>query len=144
MKQIILSACLITFIACFVSCRKENKDISTSIIGTWELRHSSAAMNPTTNNYPRGNGNLLKFTNDSYEIYKNNQLVQSGYYTIVNDSTVEENVCLVFSAGRFTNRIIYDGNYNDSKQFIEISNNKLTFISGCYALDDGHTSEYEK
>ncbi len=34
------------------------------------------------------------------------------------DETVEENVCLVFQAGEFTNRIIYDGDSNAVKVFL--------------------------
>ena len=111
-------------------------------VGNYEKR--SAAMNPIINKFPPGNGNILKYTNTNYEIYENGQLVKSGKYTIISDTTVEASVCPVFPAGQYTNRIIYDSNDNAAKEFIQISNNKLTFISGCYALDAGHSSEYER
>ncbi len=145
MKNSILIFC---FITCFVSCKKESpqekNELSASIIGTWELRQTTAAMNPDETNYLPGNGNVLKFTNASYENYTNGQLVKSGAYVIVKDKTVEKSVCLVIPSGQFMNRIIYDSNYNDNKIFIQFSNNKLTFISGCYAYDARHSSEYER
>jgi hypothetical protein len=145
MKQLILLACLVFIVTFFVSCKKNNaENTSTSIIGSWELRQTSAAMNPLVNNYPEGNGNIIKFSEANYEIYENGQLKKSGQYKVIADTTVEESVCLVFPDGQFTNRIIYDNDYNASKIFLEISGNNLSFVSGCYAVDDGHRSEYER
>ena len=148
MKNIIVFISTITLIFCFESCIKtscgEDKNISSSIIGTWELRKTTAAMNPIGMTYPAGNGNILKFNNDNYEVYKNKQLVKTGKYIIVIDSTVEKSVCLEFTPDRYTNRVVYDGNFNEPKEFFEISNDQLTFISGCYAVDAGHTSTYER
>ncbi len=42
---------------------------------------------------------------------------------------------------QFTNLIIYDTSYNAPKIFIQISDNKLTFISGWYASDGRCSSE---
>lgn len=123
---------------------KENTDTTISIIGSWELRQTSAAMNPAITNYPAGNGNILKFTTSAYETYSNGQLVKAGNYLIIKDTTVAENICLEFPAGQYTNRIVYDNNYNNTKIFVQISKNQLTFISGCYAYDAGHTSQYER
>jgi hypothetical protein len=149
MKYIILIISFSTLITFSESCKKntankENSDIPTSIAGSWELRQSSGGMMPGANDYPKGNGNILKFINTNYETYENGRLIKSGQYFIIRDTTVEANVCLVLPAGRYTNRIIYDSSYNTTKEFIEISNNKLTFISGCYAYDAGHSSEYER
>lgn len=145
MRHLILSVCLVTFVACFISCKKdslkENQDTSSSIIEIWELQKISGMI---TINYPAGKGNILKFTKGNYELYENNRLVKNGDYKIVKDSTVEENVCLVFATNRFTDRIIYDNNLTKPKEFLEIENNKLTIISGCYALDGGSTFEYKK
>ena len=101
-------------------------------------------MNPVVNNYSEGNGNIIKFSETNYEMYENGQLKKSGPYSVLEDTTVEETVCLVFPDGQFTNRIIYDNDYNASKIFLEISGNKLSFVSGCYAVDAGHRSEYER
>ncbi|HEY9364328.1 MAG TPA: hypothetical protein VIQ00_13765 [Chitinophagaceae bacterium] len=145
MKQVMHLACLAVFIIFFVSCKKQKaQNTSTSIIGSWELRQTSAAMNPVVNNYSEGNGNIIKFSETNYEMYENGQLKKSGPYSVLEDTTVEETVCLVFPDGQFTNRIIYDNDYNASKIFLEISGNKLSFVSGCYAVDAGHRSEYER
>lgn len=113
-------------------------------MGTWELRKTSGAMNPAVSEYPAGNGHILTFTDNDYGIYVNGQLTKSGTYTIVNDSTVSETVYLQFPAGRFPNRIVYDNDYGAGKVFMEISNNRLVFISGNYAVDGGHSEEYER
>jgi hypothetical protein len=148
MKQILLAILFGGFIISIESCKKvntkQNIDIASSIIGSWELRQSSAAMNPTPKNYTVGNGNILKFTIDNYETYVNGTLVKKGLYAITMDTTVEANVCLVFSKDQFANRIIFDSAYNMPKIFIQISGDKLTFISGCYAYDAGDSEEYEK
>jgi hypothetical protein len=150
MKLIIaVTICFSTFIILSGSCKKEKADkgcidLSNSLAGTWELRQTSAAMNPVVSNYPAGNGNILKFMNDNYEKYSNGQLVSSGRFSIVSDPTVETSICLVFPAGQFSNRIVYDSNNSAPKEFIQISNGKLIFISGCYALDAGQKSEYQR
>ena len=108
------------------------------------MRKTTAAMNPLGMTYPPGNGNMLKFNTDNYEIYQDKQLVKTGTYIIVVDSTVGKSVCLAFTPDRYTNRIVYDNNFSEPKEFFEISNDQLTFISGCYALDAGHTSTFER
>jgi hypothetical protein len=141
-KTLLLIASCIVFLG---SCKKNaSKDgDETTIIGIWELRQTSAAMVPGAVNYAAGNGNRLEFTATTYKIYTNGQLTKSGNYNIVSDSTVQKSVCLVFPAGQFTSRIVYDGD-NSRKEFIEPDGNKLTFVEGCYALDAGHQSLYEK
>ena len=114
-----------------------------SIVGDWELRQTSAAMMPGEVNHAVGNGTILKFSGTNYEKYANGQLVKSGQYAIIPDATVEKSVCLVYAKNKFANRIEYDGNDSD-KVFFQISGNKLTFVSGCYALDAGHSSVYER
>lgn len=133
--------CIITFFAFFSSCKKDNSNISTSLIGTWELRQVSGMM---TTNYSSGNGNILKFTETGYEMYWEGQLTKSGQYAAVHDASVSENTCLVFDAGEFTNRIIYDNDTNAAKEFFKISNNKFTLVSGCFAVDAGAFREYER
>ena len=71
-------------------------------------------------------------------------IVKKGSYTLISDTTFEENVCLVVPAGEYTTRIIYDGKYDSTKEFIQVSDDKLTFHSGCYAFDAGQYSEFER
>ena len=146
MKQFIL---LVSFIVMFISqgCEKSDNNkapFSDSLVGSWELRHTSAAMNPQVGTPPPGNGHILKFTSTGYERYEAHQLVKAGQYEVIPDPTVESSVCLLFPVGQFTNRIEYDKNSAAEKQFIHIFGNKLVFVSGCYALDGGYRLEYEK
>ncbi len=130
-----------------MSCNKnENKKSksATSLVGTWELRETSGAMSPTVSKFPAGNGNLLIFTENTYELRKNGQVVKNGSYQIVADSTVEKSVCLVFPKGEYAYRIAYDDNNNEPKQFFHVSGNKLGLVAGCYAYDAGHKEVYEK
>jgi hypothetical protein len=147
MRYFIWSVFFVTLNIFFIACKKDNaknnSDISTSIVGSWELRQAQTGMIPTIN-YPSGNGDVLKFTNSDYQVFSNNQLIKSGLYTIVEDTSAENEVCLVIAANQFRNRIIYDGNSIERKIFIQISNNKLTFLTGCFALDGGSYKEYER
>jgi hypothetical protein len=142
----LFSIAFVALITVFLGCNKDVADTatSTSIVGSWELRQTSAAMLPTPSTYPVGNGTILKFTDSTYESYDKGTLVKSGNYTVVEDSTFEENVCMVQQPGMFRHRIIYDGNTTATKQFIQVISNKLIFMSGCYAVDAGTNTQYEK
>jgi len=129
-----------------MSCNKiQNKKSKNEamLVGTWELRETSAAMNPTVSKFPAGNGNLLIFNDNSYEFRRDGQIVKSGKYKVVADSSVEQNVCLIFQKGEYAQRVSFDGNV-EPKRFFQIFGNKLSFVSGCYAVDAGHKEEYEK
>src|SRR4030095_1738871 len=104
---------------------------------------TSGGMMPGVTDYPPANGNILKFTEDTYTITKNGHAVKSGKYVLVEDTTVEESVCLVMPKDEYIYRIVYDDDFAATKVFIEISGKRLKFVSGCYALDAGHKEEYE-
>ena len=144
MKHILITICFGLFM--IQSCKKptEKTEISNAIIGAWELRHTSAAMMPNGTSYPAGNGNILKFTDSTYEKLQNGQVIKSGSYLTTPDTTVEESICLVVAKGTFTNRLIYDNNFSSTKVFIHIADNRLSFTSGCYVLDGGHMEVYER
>jgi hypothetical protein len=125
-------------------CKKSTDQSSDSITGSWELRETSAAMNSNLDKYAAGNGNILDFTATDYKIYKPGSVIKSGQFTVVQDTTVSTSVCLVFPKGEYTNRIIYDSNYAATKIFYQVDGDKLTFISGCYADDAGHSEVYER
>jgi len=142
----VVFAVAFTFMLMSMACNKnDNKKLKTnaSLIGTWELRESSAAMNPTVSKFPVGNGNLVIFTDNTYEFRRDGQIVKSGKYKVVADSSVEQNVCLIFQKGEYAQRVSFDGNV-EPKRFFQIFGNKLSFVSGCYAVDAGHKEEYEK
>lgn len=143
MKGLILLAVLGAFFISITGCGKNNYPgaSSSSLRGSWELRQVQAGMIPTVQ-HPPGNGSIAKFTAGNYEFYANGQLTKSGTYTITRDTTAGKATCLTIPAGRFTNRIIYDGDQNATKVFVQISGDTLTFLSGCYALDAGHSEKY--
>ena len=127
-----------------LACRKDNINNNnltlTSIIGSWELNREQLGMLPVS--YPSGNGNILKFTDSEFQIFINGQLVKSGQYRIVRDSSVATETCLVIPTDQYRDRIIYKNNYFDTKIFVQVSENKLTFLSGCFAYDAGNYKEY--
>ena len=130
----------------FVSCKKEPSKIinnSTSIIGKWELRQTVG--NTPVKNYAQGNGSIYEFTDSGYSIFANGTLIKKGIYNTSFDSTASEVTGIVEShSGQFTNRIIFNNDTISNKIFYQISNNKLTFISGYFPLDGGFSSTYER
>jgi len=130
--------------ACNKDQGKKSGKSQSPIDGTWEIRKTSGGMMPGEQLHSPGNRNMLKFDNGQYEQYVNGALTKSGEYEIVSDNTVGQSVCLEMPDGQFASRIIYDNETTSEKVFIQVSNNTLTFISGCYALDGGHSSEYER
>ncbi|MEP6747802.1 MAG: hypothetical protein ABJB86_08750 [Bacteroidota bacterium] len=145
MKYITVVICF-TAIVCFNSCKKgnavKNTSNNTSITGTWELE--SAYGGTPLVQYPSGNGNNYAFTDSGYKKYTKGNLVKSGYYTIVEDTSVREEVGLLIFPGQFTNRIIFDGDASAKKIFIEILNDKLTFLAGFFPLDGGSSMTYKR
>lgn len=143
MKQMRGIIALLALLACFSGCKKTGSDNPGLMEGTWELRMAQASIIPPSH-YTAGNGNRLKFTGSNYEMYTNGQLVKSGAYVLVTDPTASAETCLNIQPGEFTSRIVYDGDNSPPKLFIQVSNNKLTFLSGCFAVDGGARKEYER
>ncbi|TKK66653.1 hypothetical protein FC093_16590 [Ilyomonas limi] len=147
MKYFIVIICLGAISIFWGSCKKDvgtNAVISaTSIIGTWELRQAQNGMIPTVT-YPAGNGNTFKFSDSTYEKYSSGSLIASGHYILIRDTSVETEVGLLIPPGQFTNRIIFDSDFTSRKTFIDVSNNKLTFLSGYFPLDSGSNILYKR
>ncbi len=141
MKYVILVAC--TCLVLIAGCRKITEVPNTGLSGIWELTRIEANL---SQNYPAGNGNLLKFSDDSsYQTYTNGTLIKSGRFSIMYDTTVAAATCTTLSGIKFSSRIIYDSAYSSPKTFSNISGNTLTVVSaGCFALDDGSISYYTK
>jgi hypothetical protein len=132
------------FIICvvlFAACHKESSKVAESFTGTWELR-KIYGEGPVLN-YEAGNGNILKCTDSTYEIYKSDSLIKSGIYKIVEDTSVATNVCRGFEPGEYAHRIIYD-NDDSMKQYFQITGNTLSIVFGCFAIDSGIFNDYEK
>ena len=141
----ILFAC--SLFLSLISCNKnegKKKNADATLVGKWELRETSAAMNPVVSQYQPGNGNLLVFTKDGYEIHKDGQATKTGKYQVIADSTVETNVCSILPESEYAHRLVYDRNNNQAKIFFQISGDTLKLISGCYAVDAGHKEVYQR
>ena len=122
------------------SCKKSGCHMNyDSIVGTWEIRSLQGSIPKIT--YPPGNDSLLKFTMTNYLVYSKGQLVKSGTYTIVADSSFD---AIAVPAGQFTNSIIFDGDTTAFKKFFQITGKTLTIISGIFALDSGSKVEFER
>ncbi|MEJ7823103.1 MAG: hypothetical protein WKF85_12325 [Chitinophagaceae bacterium] len=146
MKNFIVAICIGAIIIFFESCKNDipKSDINnSSIISTWELRRTQGGMSPVKD-YPPGNGTILKFSDSSYERYENGSLIKSGYYKLIRDTSVGMEVGLVIPSGQFTNKIVYDSDSASRKTFIEVSINKLTFLSGFFPSDGGSDVSYER
>jgi hypothetical protein len=145
MKYTIL-ALSFAFIFSFMSgCKKNNvkeANKSSSIIGAWELRSTVGGIPLKT--FPPNNGHVIQFTNDSYTVFDSGQAKEQGSYTITPDNSVEANVCLVIKDSQFTNRITLSASSNPYKIFFNLEGNQLTFLSGCFAVDAGSQTVYER
>lgn len=120
------------FLLVTISCKKEDL-ISKSAAGTWELRQSGGGISGKITSYNAGNGSLLKFTDNTYQIFSDKKLVKSGSYKIVKEKSI-----LSQQEG---NRIIYDGDVNTGRIFISIDHNMLYLSADVY---DGEGAIYEK
>lgn len=146
MKKILTFLSAAAFLLCVSSCEKGDgptPSVDSTLNGTWELRSRSSAMLAQVD-VPPGSGNTIRFSGTRYAVYENHQLKKKGTYTIEYDGTVSESVCLVMQPDFFNRRIVYDGDRNAAKTFIDLRNGRLAFISGCYAYDAGHASDYVK
>jgi hypothetical protein len=133
--------CVLIIIIGPAACNKENKIDLTEIQGVWELRKVSGMI--TINHLP-GNGHTIQFTGTRFERKENQQVVQSGEFRIVKDTNPGQSTCLIIPPGQYNNRIIYNNNITGPKTFFELSDNRLVFVSGCFAVDAGSTIEYER
>ncbi len=124
-----------------ISCTKHSAVTNASIDGTWELTKISGNI---TLNYPSGNGNLLKFSDSTYQLYTSGTLKKNGTFTLMQDSTASSFTCLVFSAGQFNTRIVFDTVFSSPKTFVQIKDNTLSFVSGCFANDGGSFTYYAR
>lgn len=138
MKRLIFTTCIATLIIFFAGCKKDHNAISTSIVGTWELRSVYGGYGMGGGNYSRGNGHIVKFSKTDYQYYDSNQLKKSGTYKIVKlakETYINGDV-------RLSNKIIFD---NDSGKtlLLRVANNHLFLYNGLVAAD-GTVTEYEK
>src|SRR6186713_379047 len=140
-RSVTLLLCVLFMLTFTISCKKETVKTKEGIEGVWELRKISGSW--ATQTYQPGSGNDISFTGIHYEIKENGQLVESGEFEIIADATAGESTCLDIEAGKYTQRIDFKNARYPQKVFLELSGNKLTLLSGCFALDGGSRREYE-
>ena len=142
MNRIILLGCIIIPALFSGSCKKSTPaGLDTAgIRGEWELRTTQASIAPAKI-YAPGNGNKLTFTSTTYQSYANGQLVKSGHYILVTDTSA---ICSFEASGPARTRIVYDNDYSHASTDILVAGNKLSFASGCFAVDGGSIQVYEK
>ena len=141
MKNICSKIFLFLIVIFIISFEKEYKVVNTGVEGSWELRSATSMISST---YPPGNGRIISFTGNKYEMKENGQIIRSGEFKVEEDLTAGESTCLNKTPGKYTSRVIYDNNVSAAKTFLDLSENKLIIISGCFAADAGVSLEYER
>ena len=141
-RSVTLLLCLLFMFTITISCKKETVKTKEGLEGVWDLRKISGSWATLT--YTSGSGNNIIFTGTHYEIRENGQVVESGEFEILADATAGESTCLDIEAGKYTQRIDFKNARYPQKVFLELSGNKLTLLSGCFALDGGSRREYER
>lgn len=123
---------LALFILIFISCKKDDENISP-LEGSWELKSSTDGMTGSVTEYPANNGNLITFTGLNYQIFSNHQLVKSGTFKVVEETSIISN-----SKGK---RIIYDNELDRVRSFFNIRKANLDmYVDAC----DGPSASYTK
>lgn len=129
MRRLFLLICLSAIILSLNSCKKSGGNNNQSLPGSWELRYLEGGyiLSIQTGSYPPGNGNIYKFTDNSYWHYSGGQLIDSGGYRITKDtiSPFQKNMDMLTFINVNTPRSV----------FFEFSNNNLTIYSGIIAAD---------
>lgn len=143
MKRIVLLLLLGMPVFLLAGCKKDQgeKNVRNSLVGQWELRHARAQF---TADYTSGNGNLLKFTTNTYERFRNGQLEKAGIYKISSEESPKDFACLVQPRGAYKYRIIYDNDDSTWTTYLRVSGDNLQLITGCFANDSGAIHDYEK
>lgn len=131
-----------TLLIAGASCKKDH-DNSGSLNGNWELRTIQASITPPLT-YPAGNGKIIKFTRNTFEIYDGGQLIRSGQYELKKDGTVRENTCMDYDPQEYNRIIVFDGKTDTTKQFFKVEGKTLRLVSGCAANDGQRNVKYEK
>ena len=139
------------------SCKKEafttksskSIDNSSLLVGKWELRQVIGGFG--TKNFLSGNGLALEFTDSTYlttdTTYKFFMLGnhhKKGYYEIFSDTSVNNSTGLQFPSQQFANRIILDKDSTSNKVFYQVTDNKLTIVSGYFPTDGGVEMTFQK
>jgi hypothetical protein len=92
----------------------------------------------------------LRINNDNtYYYFKDEQVIEQGNYSIVADTSVEKEVCLVNLKDKYKNRFEKTNvtpipTFTAFKTFFYVEGDKLYMIGGCYAIDAGSLQVYRR
>ncbi|HEX6427122.1 MAG TPA: hypothetical protein VF008_05525 [Niastella sp.] len=144
MKTVQCIVPVILLITLLVACKKDKgSNTPSDLEGDWEIAESTVSITPTVT-YPSGNGSTLSFSNGRYSYAERGDVVKEGSFTTMEDSTVEQSVCMSNLADTFTRRVVFDNDYSATKVFFHIAGDKLYLISGCHAVDGGQKKVYRR
>ena len=125
MKPALYYLLSLTIIGSIFSCKKDKIPVSNSIVGTWELSGDVNGLSGRLTVHKPGNDTLAIFTSDGkYSYYDRHTLARSGSYTVKQDTS--------FLDHTLKNRIIFDGNDANPREFFDISNNELNMYLDAY------------
>jgi nitrous oxide reductase accessory protein NosL len=113
-----------------ISCKKDDEKIS-SLEGTWELKSQTNGTSGNVTEYPSNNGSLIIFSHNNYQTFSNHQLVKSGTFKVVEETSILNN-----SKGK---RIIYDNDPDQIRTFFNVKGNSLEMYVDAF---DGPTTSY--
>lgn len=100
---------------------------STTLSGTWELRHRLGGMIASDPNFLPGNGIIVKFAQQKLERYSDGKLYESGNFTI-KDSVVRIN-------NNWSTHYVDFGDNAHQRRFIRLAEGKLVEFTGQIAAD---------
>lgn len=135
MKKVVQILLLWSGLLLLGGCKKEDLPfLKPNLKGSWELRHVEGVFWGQAPSVAPGNGNILKFSGSSYEIYTNGELSRSGTYTITKMDT--------YDGAYPVNALVLDGHTDGTARF-RIKRNTLTIYEGSLATD-GSIATYER
>lgn len=133
MKRNISLLLIMLSIGIYSSCKNNAAD--SKLDGSWELRHIQGIQVANVDpNFPKGNGNILKFNGGKLERYAEGKLLTTESYTLKEEKKKINN-----SEAQYT--LVFKN--NNPEKHIALTDGKLILFDGEIAAD-GTESTYEK
>ena len=128
--------CIAAALTISTGCDKESPDFS-GLQGTWELRHIlGVQIAGAPSDFPPGNGHLVKFIGDTFEMHEQGKLMLSSAFNVKRDE-------LEIDGERYSFKFVYQDSGHEKAWHVKVSGNKLLMSLGSTA-SDGVTVTYEK